>query len=161
MRFQAPAKGWFAHISSLIAHALMAGINQRNDLVGRHHQMRLKPGQQWFRSFGRPSFQRSSIFLAPKKRKREENTISRRKFPKKFADRYRFLLSFLGARTIDLLAAIIRERKKEKGRPRDLWKGIQFPSTETISFITIPFFIQEWRNREGNVLWKIECFLED
>jgi len=100
-----------------IAHALMAGINLRNDLVGRHHQDAII----WPTMI---SFLRPAIF----------------------------------PEVINLGRIKIKKRKKAAKRPLERHSS----STDiTFPIITIPFFIQEWRNREGNVLWKIECFLED
>ena len=59
-----------------------------------------------------------------------------------------------------------QNKEKEYGRPRDLWKGIHLPQTShflSSRFLTTfsLFLLRENGNREGNVLWKIECFLED
>lgn len=102
------------------AHALMAGINLRNDLVGRHHQDAII----WptMISFLRPAI-----------------------FPEVINLGHQHQLSHMW------LAKRPLERHSSS-------TDITFP------IITIPnsfSFSKEKRNREGNVLWKIECFLED
>ena len=107
-----------------IAHALMAGINLRNDLVGRHHQDAII----WPTMI---SFLRPAIF---------PEVIN--------------------------LGRIVK--KKGKGRPRDLWKGIHLPQTS--HFLSSRFLIHSFKN-EGivkemscgrlNASWKISSSAVD